>query len=311
MTAVDPNDASASMAPFRASVGLIGLGNMGSAMLGPLLAAGFHVAAWDIDPARIAAAAARGAEPTADPADVSRRASVVLTSLPDGEIVREVAVGAHGLVSGMAAGLILVDLSTTSPVEARLLAEELGRYGVPFLDAPVSGGVVGAENGTLSVMVGGPADVLEQARPVLAAIGSRIVHCGPVGAGQIAKACNQLVVIATHAVVAETLVLAERIGADPARIREALLGGYASSPILEIQGEKMLRRDFAPGGKAAYHTKDIATLRHLAREGNVRLATFESAASLMEALIAGGDGELDDRAVYLAVERSAADALPA
>jgi 2-hydroxy-3-oxopropionate reductase len=277
---------------------------MGTAMIGPLTLAGYRVIGWDIDPGSLAAATAKGVAPAADPRDLAARTSVVLTSLPDGDAVRAVALGDRGLVSGEHTGLLLIDLSTTSPDEARSLSTDLSPFGVSFLDAPVSGGVGGAAKGTLSVMVGGSEIDLNRARPVLAAIGRRVVHCGPVGSGQIAKACNQLIVIATHAVVAEALVLSEKVGADPAKIREALLGGYASSPIMEIQGERMLKRDFAPGGKAIYHAKDIATLRELARGANVRLSTFESAAALMEELIDSGGGDLDDRAVYLIVERS-------
>jgi 2-hydroxy-3-oxopropionate reductase len=195
-----------------------------------------------------------------------------------------------------------VDTSTISPADARAIAAALVEHGVGFLDAPVSGGVRGAETGQLAIMLGGPAEQVERVRPILSTISKAAVHCGPVGAGEIAKACNQLVVMTSLEAVAEALVLARASGLDPWRVREALLMGFAASPILEIQGERMLRHDFAPGGKAIYHLKDIDTITDLASQAGVNLPGFEVAARQMGRLVEAGGGELDHSAVVTVVE---------
>lgn len=286
----------------QGAVGVIGLGQMGGAICRTLLRGGWRVVAWDLAQPAVDAAVEAGAEAASDPADVATRAHVIITSVPDAEAVRTAALGEHGLVRGECAGRLLVDTSTISPADARTLAADLAPHGMGFLDAPVSGGVRGAEAGQLAVMVGGLSEHFDRTRPVLSCIGKVVVHCGPVGAGQITKACNQLVVMTTHESVAEALVLAKASGLDPWRVREALLGGYAASPILEIQGPRMLRHDFVPGGKARYHLKDIATITELAREAGVDLPGFNAAALQMERLIDAGGADLDDSAVVTVIE---------
>ena len=289
----------------QGTVGLVGLGQMGGAMGRTLLRSGWQVVAWDVAPAALAAAVQAGAEPADGAAGVGGRAPIVLTSLPDGHVLEAVVFDAGGLADGMAPGSLLVDTSTLLPAEARRIADRLEGRRIAFLDAPVSGGVRGAEAGQLAVMVGGPTTQFERARPLLECIGNTAVLCGPTGAGQIAKACNQLVVISTHVAIAEALALAQASGLDAWGVREVLLAGYAASPVLEIQGPKMLRRDFLPGGKARYHLKDIATIAELAEGAGLELAGFRAAAVLMERLVESGGGDLDNSAVITVVERVA------
>lgn len=267
-----------------------------------LLRGGWRVVAWAPARPAVARAVEAGAEAAMDPADVACRAQIIITSVPDEQAVRAVAMGDRGLVQGEREGRVLVDTSTMSPADARSIAADLAPFGVSFLDAPVSGGVGGAETGQLAVMVGGRSAHFDRVRGVLSCIGKTVVHCGPVGAGQVTKACNQLVVMATHESVAEALVLAQESGLDPWRVREAMLGGYGASPILEIQGSRMLRHDFAPGGKARYHLKDIATIAQLAREAGVILPGFSTAAEQMKRLIDAGGGDLDDSAVITVIQ---------
>jgi 3-hydroxyisobutyrate dehydrogenase-like beta-hydroxyacid dehydrogenase len=295
----------------QGTVGLIGLGQMGGAMCRTLLRAGWRVVAWDLARAAVDAAAEAGAEAASDPAGVASRAEVIITSVPDVEAVREAALGDRGIVRGDCAGRLLIDTSTLLAADARALAADLAPHGVGFLDAPVSGGVRGAESGQLAIMVGGSVEHFERAGPVLACLGKAVVHCGPVGAGQITKSCNQLVVMATHESIAETLVLAQACGLDPWRVREALLAGYGASPILEIQGPRMLEHDFAPGGKARYHLKDIAAISELAREAGLDLPVFSAAARQFERLVDAGGGDLDNSAVITVIEPHRGSAPPA
>lgn len=284
------------------TVGVIGLGQMGGAICRTLLRGGWRVVAWDVAKPAVDAAVEAGAAAASDPADVASRVPVIITSVPDAEAVRTVSLGDKGIVRGDCAGRLVVDTSTISPADARSLAADLAPHGVNFLDAPVSGGVRGAEGGQLAVMVGGLSEHFDRTRQVLLCIGKVVVHCGPVGAGQITKACNQLIVMTTHESVAEALVLAQASGLDPWRVREALLGGYAASPILEIQGPRMLRHDFVPGGKARYHLKDIAAITDLAREAGVDLPGFSAAARQIERLVDAGGADLDDSAVITVIE---------
>jgi 2-hydroxy-3-oxopropionate reductase len=290
------------VADEQGTVGLIGLGQMGGAMCRTLLRGGWRVVVWDVAPAAINAAAESGAEPALDPAGVASRAQIIITSVPDAQAVREAALGDHGIVRGDRSGRLLIDTSTLLAADARSLAADLAPHGVGFLDAPVSGGVRGAGSGELAIMVGGSVEHFDRARPVLTCLGKAVVHCGPVGAGQITKSCNQLVVMATHESIAEALVLAQASGLDPWRVREALLGGYGASPILEIQGPRMLAHDFEPGGKARYHLKDIAAISELASEAGLDLPVFSAAARQFERLVDAGGGDLDNSAVITVIE---------
>lgn len=290
------------MAEHQSVVGLVGLGQMGGSMCRTLVREGWRVVAWDpAEPAREAASTS-GAQLASDPADVASRAKVVITSVPDVQAIRLATLGERGLVRAGRTDALIVDTSTLLAADARGLAADLAAYGVGFLDAPVSGGVLGAESGQLAIMVGGSVADFERAHPVLACLGKTVVHCGPVGAGQITKACNQVVVMATHESIAEALVLAEASGLDPWRVREVLMAGYGASPILEIQGPRMLRRDFAPGGRARFHLKDIAAIQDLATDAGLDLPVFRAAARQFERLVDAGGGDLDNSAVITMIE---------
>ncbi len=284
-------------------VGIIGLGQMGGAMARTLSRASWRVVAWDLAEPLVEAAARDGIEAASDATAVARLAPIVLTSLPDAAAVRSVALGDRGLAAAGRRDLLIVDTSTATPSDARALAADLDARGIDFLDAPVTGGPGGAAGGRLGIMIGGEAAHVERARPILEALGPTIVHCGPVGSGQVVKACNQLIVVATLGAVAEALVIAEAAGVDPAMAREALMAGYAASPILEGQGGRMLRHDFVPGGKARFNLKDVAALDELSDATGVAVPVFNAAAAYIRALVDGGGGDLDHSAIVTVIER--------
>lgn len=284
-------------------VGLIGLGQMGGRMARRLHLAGWRVVGWDPFAPAVAAAATSGLEPAADPAAVAAAAPIVVTSLPDMVALRAVVFGRGGIASAGHSDRLIVDTTTLTPDQAREIHGELALHGIGFLDAPVSGGTAGAEMGTLGVMVGGDAGLFELARPVLDAIGAKVVHCGPSGAGQVVKAINQLIVVATLGAVGEALAIARAARVDPGLAREVMLAGYATSPVLDNGGGRMISRDFAPGGKAGYNLKDIAALAELSAAGGVRIPVFEAAAEYIRALVAAGGGDLDHAAIIDIIER--------
>lgn len=280
------------------TVGFLGLGQMGDPMVRNLLAKGWDVVIAPRDPAKAQGLVEAGARLVATPADIAPLTDLVLLCLPDTASVRDVLFGAGGLLTAGEWHGTVVDHSTLPPAASRQLAVELDARGIASLDAPISGGVRGATAGTLSIMVGGPADVLEQARPALSAMGTRVIHCGDHGAGQVTKACNQLIVMTSTTAVAETMRLAEHAGVDPWVVREALMGGYAASPMLDIQGPKVLEENYVPGGKAIFHAKDIATIRELKAEAGLDLPLFDAVAAQFERLFATpGGGDLDHSAV--------------
>ena len=276
--------------------------------MGGRMAKRFHLAAWGVvgwdsfEPA-VAAAVAGGLEAAANPAAVAAAAPIVITSLPDIEALRAVMFGEGGVVSSGHADRLIVDTTTLTPDQAREVCGQLAHCGIGFLDAPVSGGTGGVDTGTLGIMVGGEAELFERARPVLDVIGSKVVHCGPIGSGQVVKAVNQLIVVATLGAVAEALVLAEAAGVDPALAREVMLTGYAASRVLDNGGGRMISREFAPGGKAAYNLKDIVALAELSAAGGVRIPVFNAAAEYIKALVATGGGDLDHAAIIDVIDR--------
>lgn len=284
------------------SVGFIGLGIMGRPMALNLLRAGHSLVVHSRSRGPVDELVRAGAADGGSPCGVAERADVVITMLPDTHTVEAVV---REMSPALRSGGLVIDMSTIHPGTARALAAELAKRDIGFLDAPVSGGESGAIAGTLSIMVGGDASHVERAAPVLKAVGSRLVHVGGPGAGQVTKAVNQLVVVATIEVVAEALVLAAKAGVSPSKVREALLGGFASSRILEAHGERMLQRNFTPGARAQLHVKDIEVLSSLAREGGVPLPAFEAAAAQIQALIEHGGAELDHAAMVTELERAA------
>ena len=225
--------------------------------------------------------------------------------VPDPPDVEAVTFGPDGLASTLAPGAVIVDMSTGDPLLARAWSARLAEQGVDFLDAPVSGGMEAARAGNLSVMVGGRAEALEHARPVLDAVSGRIVHVGDSGAGQIVKAANQLVVGSTIQAVAEALVLATAAGVDPVRVREALLGGYAASRILEVHGQRMIDGNFTPGARAVLYRKDLGIIQGLARSLGVPTPAFDAVAEGFERLVAEGGGDRDYSALVTLLEEAA------
>ena len=290
---------------MTARVGFVGLGVMGRPMARHVLDAGFALAVHSRSPGPVEALVAAGATAGASPAEVARASDVIVLMLPDPPDVETVLFGSGGIEEGARPGTVVVDMSTGDPILTREWAARLAGRGVALLDAPVSGGEAGAIAGSLSIMVGGSAEALERARPVLAAMGSRIVHIGDSGAGQIAKACNQLVVASTIQAVGEALVLARAAGVDPGRVRDALLGGFAASRVLELHGARMLAGDFRPGARAALHRKDARIIQGLAGRLGVPTPAFDVAAAALESLVSQGRADLDHSALVVLLEEQA------
>jgi 2-hydroxy-3-oxopropionate reductase len=282
-------------------IGFIGLGIMGRPMARNLLGAGLDLVVHSRSRGPVDELVAAGADAASSPAEVAATSDVTITMLPDTTDVEEVLAGDDGVLSAATAGSLVIDMSTIDPGPTRRLAAAFEERDVAMLDAPVSGGERGAIGATLSIMVGGGDAAFERAHPVFEALGGTIVHVGPIGAGQVCKACNQLVVAATIEAVAEALALAERSGVDARRVREALLGGFAGSKILEVHGQRMLDRTFEPGFRARLHAKDARIVLGAAREVGADVPSFEVVARQLDRLVADGDGELDHAALYTLV----------
>ena len=279
------------------TLGFIGLGTMGRPMSRNLLRAGFRLVVHNRSRAAVEELVAAGASGAASPQEVAARSDAVLTMLPDSPDVEAVVAGPGGVFEGARPGMLLIDMSTISPAVARRLAAEAQRRGLEMLDAPVSGGDIGARDGTLTIMVGGSAAALERARPILQVLGKTITHIGGAGAGQVAKACNQVIVAAAIEAVGEALVLAEKSGVDPARVREALLGGFAQSRILEVHGRRALERSFKPGFKARLQLKDLMIALAAGKECGVAMPAAAVAAEMFKSLCAAGGAEDDNSAL--------------
>jgi 2-hydroxy-3-oxopropionate reductase len=284
-------------------IGFIGLGIMGKPMALNLLRAGHALVVHSRSRPPVDEVVAAGAMDGGSPRGVAERADIVITMLPDSPDVRQVVLGAGGVLAGARAGQALVDMSTISPLVAGEVAEAARAKGVDTLDAPVSGGQKGAVEAALSIMVGGPRRVFDRVLPVLQAMGKNIVHIGETpGAGQIAKACNQIIVATTIMAVAEALTLARKAGVDVARVREALLGGFAQSRILDQHGQRILDRNFAPGFRIRLHRKDLAIALDAGRAYGVPLMATALIHEAMDAMIAQGHGDLDHSALARFVE---------
>ncbi|WP_024301337.1 NAD(P)-dependent oxidoreductase [Pseudogulbenkiania sp. MAI-1] len=278
-------------------VGYIGLGIMGRPCVLNLLKAGHQVSVWARRRESAAPLLAAGARWCDSPAELAAEVELVVTNVSDTADVEAVLLGDHGVAQGAKPGLVCVDMSTISPIGARKIAASLAEKGIDFLDCPVSGGEVGAINGTLTIMVGGKSEALEKARPALQAMGKTITHIGESGAGQVAKACNQIAVGVGVAAVAEVMKLAKACGVDPAPVREALLGGFAQSRVLDVHGQRMIDDNYAPGFKAKLHLKDMGIVLDTARELGIKLPEAERVAGLIGELVEKGEGELDSSAI--------------
>lgn len=289
------------MAANRETIGFVGLGIMGRPMARNLIRAGYPLAVYDIVPSAIGDMVGFGARAAASAADATRQASVVVTMLPDSPDVERAYLGDSGILEGAAVGTTLIDMSTISPSMAIKVATAAGRAGCRMLDAPVSGGDVGAQKGTLSIMVGGPSEVFARVKPIFEVMGKPIL-CGESGAGQIVKACNQILVAVTLLGMSEALMLAAKAGVDPALVVDILSGGLARCGVLENRGRRVVQRDFAPGFRSRLHYKDLNIIREAARAYGCTLPASALAHELFGAMQALGWGELDHSGVVRVIE---------
>jgi 2-hydroxy-3-oxopropionate reductase len=266
-----------------------------------LLKVGYPLVVYDILPAPVEEVVAAGAQAGTSSSDVASRAEVVITMLPDSPDVEQAYLGPEGVLEGARAGTILVDMSTISPTMATRVAEAAAARGCPMLDAPVSGGDVGAQKGTLSIMVGGDPETFSRVEPILNVMGKAVL-CGESGAGQIVKACNQVLVAVTLVGMAEALVLGAKAGVDPEKIVQVLSGGLARCGVLENRGLRVTQRDFDPGFRIRLHYKDLNIIREAGRAFGVPLPASALAHELFGAAMAAGRGELDHSGVVTVLE---------
>lgn len=285
-----------------ARVGFIGLGLMGSAMARNLMKAGHRLVVHNRSRTIVEQLASEGAIPAASPREVAEQTDFVFTDLPDSPDVEQVALGPDGVIEGVHAGMIFIDHSTIKPETARKIAVEFEKVGVMALDAPVSGGDIGARAGTLSIMVGGSQEAFDKTLPLFQAMGKTITRVGESGAGQIAKAANQIVVAGTMVAMAEALVLAQKSGVDPAQVVQAISRGAAQCWALDNKPPKIFSRNLGPGFKAYMQAKDLKIVIDTGRTYQVPLPLTAVAHQLYEAMISMGNGELDNSAVITVLE---------
>ncbi|MCC6146867.1 MAG: NAD-binding protein [Anaerolineaceae bacterium] len=290
-------------------VGYIGLGIMGKAIARNILKAGFPLVVHNRSRAAVEELVAEGAEQAFSPAEVASRVDILFTNLPDSPDVEQVALGEAGVITGAHKGLIFVDNSTIQPAMTRRIAERLGVVGVSCLDAPVSGGDVGARQGTLAIMVGGPADALEEVRPVFEAMGKSITHVGESGTGQVAKAANQIMVAAQMAALGELLIFSQKAGADPRRVVEAIRGGAAQCWTLDVKPPRIFEGNRKPGFKARMQLKDLNIVLDTAKEYGIPLVSAGLHRQLFEAMVQNGWGEMDNSALLNIFEQMAGEVL--
>jgi len=288
-----------------AKLGFIGLGIMGKPMAGHLLKAGHEVSVYDLNPASVQELVSKGASACKSSKEVGQKTDIIFIIVPDTPDVEAVLYGKDGLTEGLKPGSIVVDMSSISPIATKEFAKKLDAMKVKMLDAPVSGGQVGAENATLSIMVGGEPEVFEKIKPYFERMGKNIVRIGGNGDGQTCKVANQIVVALTLEAVAEALVFASKAGADPAKVRAALLGGFAQSRILDLHGERILKRNFTPGFRIRLHQKDLNLALQSARSMGLSLPNTATAQELFNAVAAQGGIDLDHSAMVLALEKLA------
>jgi 2-hydroxy-3-oxopropionate reductase len=283
-------------------VGFVGLGIMGTSMARSLIEDGHELVIHNRTRAKAEKLAKLGAEVATSPREVAGRSDVIITMLPGPPEVEEVLAGENGLLEGVREGSLIVDMSTSSPLLAQELSRTANTRGVGMLDAPVSGGDIGAIEGTLSIMVGGEKEDFERARPLFEAMGKTIVHVGAAGAGQTVKACNQIVVALVMEAVSEALVLGSKAGVKPEKVIEVLSGSLAANKVMEVKGEKFLSHDFAAGGKVEYHRKDLGIVLAAGREYGVALPVTALVDQLFGTLVAQRKGGWDHSALITLIE---------
>ncbi|MBN2011525.1 2-hydroxy-3-oxopropionate reductase [candidate division KSB1 bacterium] len=278
-------------------IGFIGLGIMGAPMAQNLIKAGYYLHVYDIDHDRTIAVASSGCSNASSAYHVARTSDIIITMVPDTPELEQVIWGENGIIDAVRPDSLFIDMSTIASSTAIRMHDALVAKKVQVLDAPVSGGQTGAEQATLSIMVGGSKQAFDRALPVLKVMGKNIVHIGGPGAGQMAKTCNQIIVALTIQGVAEALTLAKKAGIDAAKVREALLGGFAQSRILDVHGQRMLDNNYQPGFKTHLQRKDLNIALQTGNELAVPLPGSSQVAALLDALIARGDAELDHSAL--------------
>jgi len=287
------------------TVGYIGLGLMGKSIARNILKAGFPLVVHNRSRRAVDELAAEGARPAFSPAEVAAQVDVVFTNLPDTPDVEKVVLGERGIIEGAHPGLIWADNSTVKPAAARTLSLRLAEKGVLSLDAPVSGGDVGARDATLTIMVGGPAEALEKVLPVFQAIGKTVTHVGAAGAGQVAKAANQIMVAAQMVAMGELLIFSQKAGVDPQKVVEAIKAGSAQCWTLDVKPPRLFAGNRAPGFKAYMQAKDLNIILETAREYGIPLPSAAVDAQLYNAMLQNGMGELDNSAVIGIIEELA------
>ena len=281
---------------------------MGGPMARNLMEAGYELTVHNRSEATVEELTAEGAAPACSPKEVAEKSDIVITMLPGPPEVEEIVAGEDGLLEGTRAGSLIIDMSTSSPLLAQRLSQSARDRGVGMLDAPVSGGDVGAVEGTLSIMVGGEEDDFERARPLFKAMGKTVVHVGVAGAGQTVKACNQVVVALVIEAVSEALVLGAKAGVEPEKVIEVLTGGLAANKVLEVKKDKLLSHDFTPGGKVRFHRKDLGIALAAGRKYGVALPTTAVVDQMLGALVAQGRGDWDHSALITLIENRSVQA---
>jgi 2-hydroxy-3-oxopropionate reductase len=286
------------------SIGFIGLGTMGTPMVRRLLNGGHSVTIWARRREAMTPLAAAGASAGESPADVASKSDIVITMVTDAAAVEEVVLGERGIAKGARAGGVVVDHSTIAPDGARRIASALAAQGVEMLDAPVSGGSIAADAGTLAIMIGGAKAGVDRVSPVLSSYAKTIVHVGATGAGQVAKACNQICTIVNQLGAAEAMLLAERAGVDPRAVKDALMGGFAASRMLDLQAPKMIARDFNGRIESRLHHKDIHIVLDLARAFGIELPASAAAAGVLDRLQDRGGARQDSAAIFSVLDQA-------
>jgi 2-hydroxy-3-oxopropionate reductase len=281
------------------TIGFIGLGVMGKPMAGHLLKAGYRLVVHNRSRGAVDELVAAGATAAASPAEVARAATVVITMLPDTPDVERVLTGPDGVLSAIQKGAIVIDMSSISPVATERLAKAVAEKGASMLDAPVSGGEIGAINAALSIMVGGEEAAFNRAKPILEKMGNaeKIIHIGKSGAGQVCKVCNQVAIGGALSGVSEAIALAKKAGVDAAKVRQALLGGFAASRVLEVHGERMITGNYKPGFRTKLYQKDLRLANEAAGANGVAVPGTANVTQLVNALVASGGGDLDYAAI--------------
>lgn len=279
-------------------IGIIGVGIMGRPMAINLLQAGYVVAFYARRREVVEDLETQGAKAYPSAMKLAEGVDVIITNVSTTQDVEEILLGDHGVIQGAKPGCVVIDMSTIAASKTQQIATKLQKRHIDMLDAPVSGGEQGAMAGTLTIMVGGKAATLAKVMPILEVLGKRITHIGDHGAGQVAKACNQIIIAETILAVSESLRLAKSAGVDPYRVREALLGGFANSQVLEVHGKRMLDENYTPGFKASLHCKDMHLALELAYENKLELIHAAAATAYLDHLVAHGQGELDSSAIH-------------